>query len=55
MITFLKYIIKNAFFLTKRLELDTKINKTTFRTVSPSEAGAGVTFKVIGTSNVSKG
>ena len=40
---------------TKHAELDATIDETTFATASPGEAGAGVTFRVVGKPNVSKG
>ncbi len=45
----------NVNYLTERVELDARFDKTTFATKSPGEAGAGVTFRVIGKPNVSKG
>ena len=41
--------------MTERVELDTEINKTTFVTSLHSEEGSGVTLRVIGKPNVSKG
>ena len=50
-----KCIINNVNYLTKRGELDATIDETTFATASPGEAGSGVTFRVMGKPNVSKG
>ena len=50
-----KNIIKNIYYLTKRVELDaTMINKKTVAIASHSEVRARVTFRLIGKSKVSK-
>ena len=36
-------------------ELDCTIDETTFVTASPVESGAGVTFRIMGKPNISKG
>ena len=50
-----KCIITNVNYLTKYAELDTTIDETTFAIALPGESGAGVTFRVIGKPNASKG
>ena len=47
--------MNNVNYLTEEAELDATIDETTFATASPGESGAGVTFRVIGKPNVSKG
>ena len=50
-----KCIVNNVNYLTECAELDATIDETTFATASPGESGSGVTFRVIGKPNVSKG
>ena len=50
-----KCIIHNVNYLTEYAELDATIDETTYATASPGESGAGVTFRVVGKPNVSKG
>ena len=50
-----KCIIDNINYFTMDAKLDCTIDETTFATASPGESGAGVTFRIIGKSNVSIG
>ena len=50
-----KCIINNVNYLTMDAELDCTIDETTYATASPGESGAGVTFRIMGKPNVSKG
>jgi len=50
-----KVLVHNVNFLTKKAEIDATIDETSFSTSSPGEAGAGVTFRVMGKPGVSKG
>ena len=50
-----KCIINNVNFLSMDAELDCTIDETTFATASPGESGAGVTYRIVGKPNVSKG
>ena len=50
-----KCIINNVNYLSMDAELDCTIDETTFATASPGESGTGVTFRIMGKPNVSKG
>ena len=50
-----KVLFHNVNFLAKKAELDATIDETSFSTASPGEAGAGVTFQVMGKPGLSKG
>ena len=50
-----KCIINNVNYLSMDADIDCTIDETTFATASPGESGAGITYRIVGKPNVSKG